>query len=604
LDCRTLEHGPPFESNEFDPGVFKLRTYLISTFDPFTPSTYLLYSEARINDFVREAKLLAEVSMKSPHIVQVFDFGFISSEDSEAPKIPYIVMELMDGTLAESHRKLFDSPEDVARAIITLGKALHAAHVCKSGPLIHRDIKPNNIFYKDDESGDLQIKLGDFGLVLSTDLPAPEDYNLNGVLEYMSPERLMGKPGDVRSDIYSLGIVFYVLLTGRDPFEAESNSVRRIDNIQKGNFPPPATVNPKLNQYLPLQRICQKAMASNPNERYDNAAQLVGDLEKALQNASSSSEKRFGHDKDVKQLKQNLPSWMSLFIIGTFLFVIVSLSRRGYLLIQAEFKEGDKQTIIAEEVNQHKDVSSRSPTGLESMMLPKEERPTSMVVAADQQEADIEVVETPIIQEAIQQNRNSVLEKEEPKVDPTIVEMKQILEQMRGDMADIKTQIPQKTETRPEAMISPVTQENTFQTKRETLRVSSEDVSKPIVDQAPKPKLPERGVRKEMGSNDFIGFALQGLLGGSVPDNSIPMLLGFLETSNPYSQKSGLLSILKILQTETPPPNDIALAWPHIIHIYENGSPELKDLAKQCLVVIDQKYELTESQFQQLKKLR
>ena len=168
--------------------------------------------------FSREAAAAAQV--KSPHVVQTFDHGFTADGN------PYIVMELLEGrdlgAFLDAEGRC--APQLVVEIIAQLARALDRAH---ERGIIHRDIKPGNIFLCDGGRGDVFVKLLDFGIAKGVDVPRVDSGTKTGAMIgspfYMSPEQILGsKTIDHRSDLWSLGVVAYEALTGTKPFDAET----------------------------------------------------------------------------------------------------------------------------------------------------------------------------------------------------------------------------------------------------------------------------------------------------------------------------------------------------------------------------------------------
>ena len=168
--------------------------------------------------FSREAAAAAQV--RSPHVVQTFDHGFT------ADGIPYIVMELLEGRdlgqFIDSEGKA--SPELVVEIVAQLARALDRAH---ERGIVHRDIKPGNIFLCDSGGGDVFVKLLDFGIAKGVDVPQLDSGTKTGAMIgspfYMSPEQILGSKNiDHRSDLWSVGVVAFEALTGQKPFDAET----------------------------------------------------------------------------------------------------------------------------------------------------------------------------------------------------------------------------------------------------------------------------------------------------------------------------------------------------------------------------------------------
>ncbi|MBK6316295.1 MAG: protein kinase [Blastocatellia bacterium] len=182
--------------------------------------------------FKREA--LAVARLKHPHIVTVYDFGIV--QDGGA----YLVMEFLEGrTLRieiQNRSKLPVGPAvDIMRQICS---AVHAAH---TEGIIHRDLKPDNIFLESTRDGSVLVKILDFGVAKlrqnTADLARSADLTMSGMMLgtpiYMSPEQCQGEPFDARSDIYSLGCVFYEMVAGRPPFLGNSPSALIIKHASE-----------------------------------------------------------------------------------------------------------------------------------------------------------------------------------------------------------------------------------------------------------------------------------------------------------------------------------------------------------------------------------
>jgi serine/threonine-protein kinase len=168
--------------------------------------------------FAREASVAAAV--KSPHVVQVFDHGVTPDGDA------YIVMELLEGRDLAAHIAANGpmAPRDVAALVAQVAKALGKAHQVG---VVHRDIKPDNIFLCDGEGGELFVKLLDFGIAKRDQHKVTSAATTTGAVVgtpyYMSPEQIVGdKDTDARTDIWSLGVVAFEAMTGKRPFEGST----------------------------------------------------------------------------------------------------------------------------------------------------------------------------------------------------------------------------------------------------------------------------------------------------------------------------------------------------------------------------------------------
>ncbi len=222
--------------------------------------------------FQREAKLVA--SMRHPNIVQVHDFDVESG-------LSYMVMEFIDGETLKGRLQNLEeksqwiSIDEAVRIILLVGSALKYAH--RLG-MVHRDVKPANVMI--DKQGN--VILTDFGIAKifsgggATQLTATGA--MVGTPSYMAPEQGMGQPGDERSDIYSLGVMLYQLVTGRLPYEADTPLAVVLKHINEA-LPMPRQANPEVSE--PIERVILKAMAKNPDDRYQHVGEMLNDLKRA-----------------------------------------------------------------------------------------------------------------------------------------------------------------------------------------------------------------------------------------------------------------------------------------------------------------------------------
>lgn len=225
--------------------------------------------------FYDESQAVAMLS--HPNIVAVYDVS--RSDDLE-----YIVMELIDGISLKQYMQKKGNKlnwREALHFITQIVKGLGHAH---SRGIIHRDIKPHNIMVLRDGS----VKVADFGIArLASAGHSTLTQETLGSVHYISPEQARGSHIDARSDLYSAGVVLYEMLTGRLPFEGDSPvsvAIQHINSIPLS----PRELNPEIPEAL--ERITMKAMASNMDRRYENAAAMLGDLEEFRKNPSINFE--------------------------------------------------------------------------------------------------------------------------------------------------------------------------------------------------------------------------------------------------------------------------------------------------------------------------
>ena len=213
--------------------------------------------------FKNESKAIAVLS--HPNIVKVFDVSY-------GDKLQYIVMEYVDG-IALKEYMVQQGKIDPREAIYFLTQILRALQHAHDKGIVHRDIKPQNIMLKSDGS----IKVTDFGIArFSRSETRTMTDSAIGSVHYISPEQAKGSVTDAKTDLYSVGVILYEMLTGRLPFQSD-NAVS-VALMQLQNDPVmPREINPDIP--VGLEQIIMRAMQKNQNDRYQSASEILLDLD-------------------------------------------------------------------------------------------------------------------------------------------------------------------------------------------------------------------------------------------------------------------------------------------------------------------------------------
>jgi len=217
-------------------------------------------NEVKRNQFIREARAAAQLN--HPNIATIFNI-------EEADQI-FIVMEYIDGEeFSDKIRRAPLSVKETTSLICQIAEGLQAAH---NTGIVHRDIKSGNLMLT--TSG--KVKILDFGLAFSTDNgQLSSEESISGSLAYMSPEQLKGGDIDHRSDIWSLGIVIYEMLSGKLPFNGEYEQAIEY-SILNEDFTPLSRITS--NSSPVLEKVINKCLQKNPSDRYQNIQELLNDL--------------------------------------------------------------------------------------------------------------------------------------------------------------------------------------------------------------------------------------------------------------------------------------------------------------------------------------
>ncbi len=245
----------------FDPTIE--RRVAIKTIQIFASLPEAERAQAR-ERFLREARSAGK--LLHPGIVTIFDVG-------EADGVPYLAMEFVEGeTLDAACREgaLLPAPA-VVELVAATAEALAFAH---ERGIVHRDIKPANLM----RVGERTVKIMDFGLAKSPAASMTHDGALFGTPNYMSPEQVRGEPLDGRTDLFSLGVVCYEMLTGVKPFAGDSISSVLYRIVHE----PPRDVSLRLERVpAPLATFLQRALAKHPDARFRDGAEFAGALRRA-----------------------------------------------------------------------------------------------------------------------------------------------------------------------------------------------------------------------------------------------------------------------------------------------------------------------------------
>jgi eukaryotic-like serine/threonine-protein kinase len=303
-------------------------------------STRYASDEEFVERFKREAQSAAALS--HPNIVSIFDRG--SSEDGTY----YIAMEyLPGGTLKDRIMRKGALPARTAAAVaLQIAEALQCAH---ERGVVHRDIKPHNILIT--ESGD--VKVTDFGIArAASSSTMTRTGSILGTAHYISPEQAMGEPVGPASDLYSLGVVLYEMLTGELPYDADTPLGIAMKHVN-GHLRPPQAIDPSIP--AGINAITCRLLAKDPEDRYASDAELIEDLERVvagLEPANATTEMMarampttaptrvgppppYGGRRDEKRRRRALPLILALLA----LLLLAPLAWAGYNFLQDRQQE-------------------------------------------------------------------------------------------------------------------------------------------------------------------------------------------------------------------------------------------------------------------------
>ncbi len=290
----------------------------------------------QLERFRREARSVAQLN--HPHVVTVIDAGEEPSPEGEAGS-PYIVLEYVDGeTLKAVIRR--EGPLDIPQAIayaIEIARALGVAH---EHQIVHRDVKPHNIMISE-EGG---AKITDFGIARTlTEEGLTMAGRVLGTTDYVSPEQALGHPVTGQSDLYSLGVVLYEMLTGAVPFHGDSPVAVAMKHVRE-EIPDVQQRRPELS--AATAAVVDRAVAKDLGRRYPDAASMATDLEDVLAIEAARSGQATGEVTSVLRTlpppaQRRLPwrmrhpaRWFASFggialVVGGIVWLLVGETHRG-----------------------------------------------------------------------------------------------------------------------------------------------------------------------------------------------------------------------------------------------------------------------------------
>lgn len=225
---------------------------------------------AALELFHKESEVLA--SMSHPNIIEIFDIGEF---EEEGQKKPYFVMPLLPGNTLDHVIRNAGHRLTVGRTVEIMTQTCRGLQAAHERGLVHRDLKPSNIFVMEDDS----VKIIDFGVAHMTN--AMSSIGQKGTLIYMSPEQIEMKPISALSDIFSLSVVCYEALTGRQPFR-RTREEEIVEAILRQVPPPASEINASVSQAI--SRVVHKGMAKQPWHRFATARDFSDTLVKAFRN--------------------------------------------------------------------------------------------------------------------------------------------------------------------------------------------------------------------------------------------------------------------------------------------------------------------------------
>lgn len=307
--------------------------------------------EIFVRRFEREA--LAASRMTHPNIANLLDVGV--EEDGTR----YLVIEYVSGKTLKQFIQESGAirPETAAQIIIRVLAAVQHAH---QNGVIHRDIKPQNILI--DKEG--TVKVSDFGIarVANSQTMNQDTDTVMGSVYYFSPEQAKGAVVDEKSDIYSVGVVFYEMLTGKVPFTGDTPVAIAMKHLQE-NPSPPSEINPAVSSAMDF--VVLHAMEKRPRNRYASAADMLRDVRLALEHpdtilaARAEMERREREARAAqrrKQLTQKRVMWMRRVLVGVFAALLLGvIVLAGYTVTEQMLRARQNRIEVPNVINMHMD---------------------------------------------------------------------------------------------------------------------------------------------------------------------------------------------------------------------------------------------------------
>jgi beta-lactam-binding protein with PASTA domain/predicted Ser/Thr protein kinase len=271
-----------------------------------------------VERFRREASSAA--GLNHPNIVQVFDRG-------EWDGTYYIAMELLEGRnlkqVVRDHGAL-----DPALAVDIVLQILKAARFAHRRGVVHRDIKPHNVIV--DPEG--RAKVTDFGIARAGASDMTETGSIMGTAQYLSPEQAQGQPVDARSDLYSIGVVLYELLTGAPPFDADSPVTIALKQVSEDPVPPRVR-NPAVP--AALDAVVLRALRKDPARRFQSADDFIGALETAIGGGYVAPPEDLAEELEEEDRR----NWRRIALIALVVLALLALAIGAWAVLTPEQKK-------------------------------------------------------------------------------------------------------------------------------------------------------------------------------------------------------------------------------------------------------------------------